>query len=303
MHSENSDPNLEGPLRESRVKHLVKVFENMKLLSETQKIEIKGTPKAFNKKYNSKDDALGQENPKSNGCVERLAIAGIDQPLAKREEGILSGNSCDSSDRHGNMTKYEDCGSSDVSDAQSLHSTAASESSSKACKRLNGCVENTRPNGCVERLALAGTDQPLDKREQSILSGKNCDSYDHHCNMNKYEDCGSSDVSNTQRLHSTAASKSSSKACKRPNGCVENPRPNGYVGRLAIAGTDQPLDKREQDILSGKNCDIFDHHCNMKKYENCGSSDVSETQSLQSTAASERSSGSRRRSKKKFWFH
>ena len=127
MDSENCEPSLERLQQEGRVQRLVEAFENMKLLSDTQKIEIKGK-KAFNKKDNSNDGTLGQENLKPDGYVERLDVAGMDQPLAMRKSNILSDKNCGSFDRHCNMAKNEDGGSSDLNDTQSLHSTAPCKS-------------------------------------------------------------------------------------------------------------------------------------------------------------------------------
>jgi hypothetical protein len=116
------DPSLEGLRKKGRVKQLVKAFENMRLFPETQKIEIKGAHKAFNKKVNTEGGKLGQENLKSNGCIQRWAISGMDQPLAERQPNNLSDKNCSSFDLHCNIVKHENGGSSVLSDTQSLQS-------------------------------------------------------------------------------------------------------------------------------------------------------------------------------------
>lgn len=100
----------------------MKAFENMRLFPETQKIEIKGAHKAFNKKVNTEGGKLGQENLKSNGCIQRWAISGMDQPLAERQPNNLSDKNCSSFDLHCNIVKHENGGSSVLSDTQSLQS-------------------------------------------------------------------------------------------------------------------------------------------------------------------------------------
>jgi hypothetical protein len=143
--SENWDPNIEGLQQEGRVKNLVEVFENMKLHSEIQKVEIKGGHKEFNKKDNGKAGRLGHESLKSNGCVKRWASPGMDQPLARRQPNIFSGKNCSSFDRHCNMGKYEDVGNtSDFSDTQSLRSSALSESSSRSRRRTEKSFDSTK---------------------------------------------------------------------------------------------------------------------------------------------------------------
>ena len=114
------DPSLEGLQQKGRVKQLVKVFENARLLPETQEIEIKGAHKAFSKKDNTEGGKLGHENLKSNGCIERWAISGMDQPLVERQPNNLSEKNCGSFDRHCNMVKHENGGSSVLGDTQSL---------------------------------------------------------------------------------------------------------------------------------------------------------------------------------------
>lgn len=118
--------------QKGRVQQLVKAFENMRLLPEIQKIEIKSAHKAFYKRANTKHGKLGQENLKSNGSVERWAISGMDQPLAERQPNNLSDKNCGSFASHCNMFKHEDGGSSVLSDTQNLQSAMSSESSSQS---------------------------------------------------------------------------------------------------------------------------------------------------------------------------
>jgi hypothetical protein len=113
----------------------------MKLLSETQKIELKGTHKSFNRKDNRGGGKLGQENRMFHGCVERWAIPGMDHPLAERQPNNWSGKNCGSFDGHCNMVKYEDGCSSDLSDTLSLRSP--SESSSGSRRRSKKSFDST----------------------------------------------------------------------------------------------------------------------------------------------------------------
>lgn len=136
MDSENWDPNFEELQQEGRVKNLVKVFENMKLPSETQKNEVKDGHKESNKKDKGKAGRVEQDNLKSNGCVKRWASSGMDQPLAQRQPNISSGKNYGSFDCRCNMGKYEDGGNtSDLSDSQSLRSSVLSGSSSRSRRR------------------------------------------------------------------------------------------------------------------------------------------------------------------------
>lgn len=136
MNSENWDPNLDELLQEGRVKNLVKVFESMKLPSETQKIEIKDGHKESNKNDKGKAGRLEQDNLKSNGCVKRWASPGIDQPLAQRQPNISSGKHYGGFDRRCNMGKYDDGGNtSELSDSQSLRSSVLSGSSCRSRRR------------------------------------------------------------------------------------------------------------------------------------------------------------------------
>lgn len=119
----------------------------MKLLSESQKFEFKGTHKVFNRKDNSKGGKLGQENRMFNGCVERWAIPGMDHPFAERQPNSLSGKSYGSFDGHCNFVKYEDGCSSDLSDTQSLRSP--SESSSGSRRRSKKSFDSTEKGSLV----------------------------------------------------------------------------------------------------------------------------------------------------------
>eukprot|EP01018_Ginkgo_biloba_P000657 Gb_13279 [translate_table: standard] len=130
MASENSDPNLVGQ-QEGRVKHLIKAFESLKFLSDSQSMEIKGNSRKWDKRNFGKPSELGQENHES-GHVRRWAIPGIDEPLSERQPNSLSVENYGDFDH---CIKYADAASSDQSDTQSFLSVGQSECSSGSRRR------------------------------------------------------------------------------------------------------------------------------------------------------------------------
>lgn len=113
----------------------------MELLSETQKIVLKTTHNAFNRKDNRRGGKFGQENRMFYGSVERWAMPGMDQPLAERQPNSLSGKNFGTFYGDCNMVKYEDGFSSDLSDTLSLQSL--SESSSGSRRRSKKSFDST----------------------------------------------------------------------------------------------------------------------------------------------------------------
>lgn len=128
---------------------MVNVFENMRLLPETQKTELKGARKLLNKKDSTESGRFGRENLKSNGCVERRAISRKDQPLVERQPNNFVDKKCGGFDHHCNMIKHEDGGSSDLSDTQSLHSVMPSESSSQSRRESEKSFDSTERGSSI----------------------------------------------------------------------------------------------------------------------------------------------------------